>query len=196
MTSNIYPILTEDSYKKINNYNHWLTQIQNTKESYKRIDHFNEWISQIQGHKVDIPEEIFERIVLEIKKEPILDNSKLTYSKMREILKKLKINKYYEHVYYITNCINGQFTSHFTPDIEEKLRTMFKEIQEPFLKHYKGRQSFFPYHYILYKFLQLLKEHTLLEIVPLIKSKEKLQLLDSKWSTICKELNWQYIAST
>jgi hypothetical protein len=165
--------------------------------SYKRINHFNEWISQIQGKEsTDIPEEIFEKIVSEIKKEKILDNSKLSYHKMREILKKLKINKYYEHIHYIISRINGQPTPNFTPDLEEKLRTMFKEIQGPFLKHCpKDRKNFLSYSYVLYKFFQLLEKDEYLKHFPLLKSREKLHLQDQIWRKICEELNWQYIES-
>jgi hypothetical protein len=62
--------------------------------SYKRINHFREWLSQVQGKEsTDIPEEVFEKILQEIKKEKIQDTNKLSYNKMREILKKLKINR-------------------------------------------------------------------------------------------------------
>lgn len=165
--------------------------------SYKRINHFNEWISQIQGKEsTDIPEEIFEKIVSEIKKEKIADNSKLSYHKMREILKKLKINKYYEHIHYIISRINGQPTPNFSPELEEKLRTMFKEIQGPFLKHCpKDRKNFLSYSYVLYKFFQLLEKDEYLKHFPLLKSREKLHLQDQIWRKICEELNWQYIES-
>ena len=45
----------------------------------------------------------FEQILQEIKKEKIQDTRKITYNKMREILKRLRINKYYEHINYIIN---------------------------------------------------------------------------------------------
>ena len=165
--------------------------------SYKRINHFNEWISQIQGKEsTDIPEDIFEKIVSEIKKEKIHDCSKLSYHKMREILKKLKINKYYEHIHYIISRINGQPTPNFAPDLEEKLRTMFKEIQGPFLKHCpRDRKNFLSYSYVLYKFFQLLEKDEYLKHFPLLKSREKLHLQDQIWKKICEELNWQFIES-
>lgn len=165
--------------------------------SYKRINHFNEWISQIQGKEsTDIPEDIFDKIVAEIKKEKIIDNSKLSYHKMREILKKLKINKYYEHIHYIISRINGQPTPNFSPDLEEKLRSMFKEIQGPFLKHCpKDRKNFLSYSYVLYKFFQLLEKDEYLKHFPLLKSREKLHLQDQIWRKICEELNWQFIES-
>ena len=177
------------------------TQRQPMKEashfSYKRINHFNEWLSQIQGKEsTDIPQEIFERIVSEIHKEKISDTSKITYSKMREILKKLKLNKFYEHGPYIISRINGMPTPNFTPDLEDKLRSMFKEIQAPFLKHCpKDRKNFLSYSYVLYKFFQLLERDEYLKHFPLLKSREKLHLQDQIWKNICEELHWQFMQS-
>jgi uncharacterized Zn finger protein (UPF0148 family) len=165
--------------------------------SYKRINHLNEWISQIQGKEsTDIPEDIFERILLEIKKENIMDPKRITHTKMREILKKLRLNKYYEHINYIINRINGQPTPHFPPEIEEKLRTMFKQIQPAFLKHCpKDRKNFLSYSYVLYKFFQLLGMDEYLRFFPLLKSREKIFAQEVIWKAICKELHWEFIPS-
>jgi uncharacterized Zn finger protein (UPF0148 family) len=165
--------------------------------SYKRINHLNEWISQIQGKEsTDIPEDIFERILGEIKKENIMDPKRITHTKMREILKKLRLNKYYEHINYIINRINGQPTPHFPPEIEEKLRTMFKQIQPAFLKHCpKDRKNFLSYSYVLYKFFQLLGMDEYLRFFPLLKSREKIFAQEVIWKAICKELNWEFIPS-
>lgn len=174
---------------------------QSTKEtshqSYKRINHFNEWISQIQAKEsTDIPEEIFEKIVQEIKKEKIEDTTKLSYHKMREILKKLKQNRYYEHSFYIIYRLNGMQPPNFSPELEEKLRNMFKEIQGPFLKHCpKNRKNFLSYSYVLYKFCQLLDKDELLKHFNLLKSREKLHIQDQIWKKICEEVNWEFIQS-
>jgi uncharacterized Zn finger protein (UPF0148 family) len=165
--------------------------------SYKRINHFNEWISQIQAKEsTDIPEEIFERIIQEIKKEKIKDTTKITYNKMRDILKKLQVTKYYEHLNYILGRITNQPTPNFSPELEEKLRTMFKEIQGPFLKHCpKDRKNFLSYSYVLYKFFQLLEKDEYLRFFPLLKNREKLHLQDQIWRKICADLHWEYIES-
>jgi hypothetical protein len=165
--------------------------------SYKRINHLNEWISQIQGKEsTDIPEDIFERILGEIKKENISDPRRITHTKMREILKKLRLNKYYEHINYIINRINGQPTPHFPPEVEEKLRTMFKQIQPAFLKHCpKDRKNFLSYSYVLYKFFQLLGMDEYLRYFPLLKSREKIFAQEVIWRAICKELHWEFIPS-
>jgi predicted RNA-binding Zn-ribbon protein involved in translation (DUF1610 family) len=165
--------------------------------TYKRINHFNEWISQIQGKEsTDIPEEIFEKIVNEIKKEKIKDLSKLSYHKMREILKKINTNKYYEHIYYIIYRLNGVPAPNFSPELEEKLRNMFKEIQAPFLKYCpSNRKNFLSYSYVLYKFCQLLEKDEYLKYFSLLKSREKLHLQDQIWKKICDEVNWEFIQS-
>jgi len=174
---------------------------QNTKDtshfSYKRINHFREWCNQVQGKETtDIPNEIFEKILNEIKKEKITDTKNITYSKMREILKRLRINKYYEHINYIINRINGIPTPQFSPELEDKLCNMFKDIQSPFLKHCpKGRKNFLSYSYVLYKFFQILGLNEYLKFFPLLKSREKLYAQDQIWKKICIELNYPIIPS-
>lgn len=174
---------------------------QNTKDtshfSYKRINHFREWCNQVQGKEsTDIPDEIFEKILNEIKKEKISDTKTITYNKMRDILKRLRINKYYEHINYIINRINGIPTPQFSPELEEKLCNMFRNIQGPFLKHCpKDRKNFLSYSYVLYKFFQILGLHEYLKYFPLLKSREKLYVQDQIWRKICKELNYEIIPS-
>jgi len=165
--------------------------------SYKRINHFREWCNQVQGKEsTDIPDEIFEKILNEIKKEKIADTKTITYTKMREILKRLRINKYYEHINYIINRINGIPTPQFSPDLEEKLCNMFRDIQVPFLKHCpKDRKNFLSYSYVLYKFFQILGLNEYLKYFPLLKSREKLYVQDQIWKKICEELNYDFIPS-
>jgi len=174
---------------------------QNTKDTshfcYKRINHFREWCNQVQGKEsTDIPDEIFEKILAEIKKEKILDLKKITYTKMRDILKRLRINKYYEHINYIINRINGIPTPQFSPELEEKLCSMFRSIQAPFLKHCpKDRKNFLSYSYVLYKFFQILGLNEYLRYFPLLKSREKLYVQDQIWKKICIDLNYEIIPS-
>jgi len=174
---------------------------QNTKDTshfcYKRINHFREWCNQVQGKEsTDIPDEIFEKILTEIKKEKIVDLKTITYSKMRDILKRLRINKYYEHINYIINRINGIPTPQFSPELEEKLCNMFRSIQAPFLKHCpKDRKNFLSYSYVLYKFFQILGLKEYLKYFPLLKSREKLYVQDQIWKKICIDLNYEIIPS-
>jgi len=165
--------------------------------SYNRINHFNEWIAQSQGKETtDIPEEVFDKIFMELKKNKVTNMATLNYEKIRAILKKNKINKYYEHIPYILNRITGKSTPQLTPELEEKLRQMFKEIQGPFIKHSpKNRKNFLSYSYVLHKFLEILGEDEYIKYFPLLKSREKLYQQELIWERICEELGWQFIKS-
>jgi len=165
--------------------------------SYKRINHYQEWLNQIQGKETtDIPEEVFDRIMLELKKQRIYNTKDLSRNKIKEILKKLKINKYYEHIPYILNRITGIPNPNLTPELEEKLRNMFKEIQVPFLKHSPLiRKNFLSYSYVIHKFIQLLDKPEYLKHFPLLKSREKLHQQEEIWKKICLDLNWTFIRS-
>jgi len=165
--------------------------------AYKRINHFNEWLAQFQAKEsTDIPQEIYNEIILELKKERILDMKHLSQKKLREILKKLKKNKYYEHIPHIINKLNGIPPPIMSRDTEEELRRMFKEIQIPFLKHCPSdRKNFLSYSYVLHKFVELLELDEFLSCFVLLKSREKLHQQDQIWKKICEELNWQFIQS-
>ena len=165
--------------------------------AYKRINHFNEWLAQFQAKEsTEIPQEVYEAICAELKKERILDYRTLSRQKVREILKKLKYNKYYEHVPHIMNRLNGQNAPVMSREVEEKLRYMFKEIQPSFQKNCpKDRSNFLSYSYVLYKFCELLELDEYLSSFPLLKNRDKLYVQDKIWEKICADLAWQFIRS-
>lgn len=165
--------------------------------AYKRINHFNEWLAQFQAKEsTEIPDLVYQDILKELKKETHIKMNQINAKKVRDILKKLSLNKYYEHVPHIINMINGKPAPLINRTTEEKLRMMFKEIQTPFLKHCPpDRKNFLSYSYVLHKFVELLDLDEFLPCFPLLKSREKLQQQDMIWCKICKELKWQYIPS-
>jgi hypothetical protein len=165
--------------------------------NYKRKNHFNEWLNQIQGKETtDIPEEIFNSILLEIKKLKVTNMADLNHAKIREILKKLKANRFYEHTPYIYYRITGIPNQYLSAELEEKLRNMFEQIQVPFLKHSPAsRKNFLSYSYVIHKMLQLLGEDRYLCYFPLLKNREKLHQQEQIWTKICEELQWQLIRS-
>ena len=164
--------------------------------SYKRINHFNEWLEQFQAKETtDIPKEIYNLIMVEIKKERIEIHS-LTNKMLRIILKKIGKNKYYEHIPHILTKINGKAPPTMSVEIEEELRRMFKEIQVPFHKFCpKTRKNFLSYSYVLHKFVQLLGLKQYYNSFLLLKSREKLHQQDIIWKDICNYLKWEYISS-
>ena len=165
--------------------------------SYKRENHFNEWLSQFQAQEMTcIPEEVIEQLRSELKKMKIKKLEDITHAKIRGLLKKLRLNKYYEHVPYITNILTGIKPPNMPQELEEYLRIMFKDIQKPFDNNCPTeRKNFLSYSYVLYKFCELLGEDEYLQYFPLLKSKEKLYQQDVIWKKICDELRWEFIAT-
>jgi len=165
--------------------------------SYDRNNHFNEWILQFQAQeKTNIPNEVIEKLRSEFKKQQVKNLKEITHAKVKALLKKLRLSKYYEHVPYISNILNGLKPPQMSQALEDRLRMMFKDVQEPFDKHCpKSRTNFLSYSYTLYKFCELLGEDEYLPCFPLLKSKEKLYQQDVIWKEICKELQWEFIST-
>ena len=163
--------------------------------SYKRENHFNEWLAQFQAKEItNIPPEVLTKLKEEFKKQKVTARTEITQTKVRDMLKKLKLNKYYEHTPYIACVLNGITPPQMSQALEDKLRLMFRHIQEPFKKFCpEGRKNFLSYSYILYKFCELLSEDDFLVCFPLLKSKEKLYKQDQIWKKITEELRWEFI---
>ena len=165
--------------------------------AYKRINHFNEWIAQIQAKETTaIKPEIYKLVLDEIKKNKSIVTNDITHKQIREILKNINCNKYYEHIPHIINVITKNKKPILFGEYEEQLRNMFKEIQIPFMNNCpQERKNFLSYSYVLHKFCQLLELDNLLQYFPLLKSREKLKQQDIIWKKICNDLKWQYIPS-
>jgi len=165
--------------------------------AYKRINHFNELLAQFQAKGTsEIPQEIFDTIVAELKKQKITDPSKIKQEKIREILRKLRLNKYYDNIPHILSRLNGSSAPIMDRDTEERLRHMFKEIQPSFQKHCpKNRRNFLSYAYVMYKFCELLELDDFLKNFHLLKNRDKLYLQDKIWKLICEDQGWEFIRS-
>lgn len=161
--------------------------------AYKRINHFNELLAQFQAKEsTEIPEDVFQAIVEELKKERI--TTSVNKKKIREILKKLKLSNFYEHDTYILSRIIGKTAPVMTREVEEKLRYMFREIQGSFSQHCPStRNNFLSYHYVLYKFCELLELDDYLSCFSLLKNRDKLYIQDKIWQKICEDMSWQFI---
>ena len=165
--------------------------------AYKKINHLNEILNQFQAKESTIiPDEVMHEVICEIKKRRIQNIAELNEVAMREILKKLNRSKYYEHATHILSRLNGNPPPTITPEIEEKIRSMFQEIQAPFLLYCPDdRTNFLSYSYILYKFFELLELDEYKVYFPLLKSRDRLIAHDQIWKKICDYLRWEFIRS-
>ena len=162
--------------------------------AYIRLNHFKEILSQFQAKETtQIPEEVIELIRNRIKKERIRDMKQLNYDKMREILRKLGLNKYFEHIQYI-NSIFGIKPPIMNEELHETLCVLFIEIQKPWAIHCPiNRTNFFNYTYTLYQLCTLLGQTQYLPYIPLLKDRTKQLEQDMIWKKVCEELDWCFI---
>ena len=165
--------------------------------AYKKINHLNEILNQFQAKESTIiPEDVMNEVILEIRKRRINNIADLSEEDIRQILKKLGRSKYYEHRTHILSRLNGNPPPTITPEIEEKIRAMFQEIQAPFLLYCPNdRTNFLSYSYILYKFFELLDLDEYKVFFPLLKSRDRLIAHDQIWKKICDYLQWEFISS-
>jgi uncharacterized Zn finger protein (UPF0148 family) len=165
--------------------------------AYKKMNHLNEILNQFQAKEsTKIPDEVMNEVICEIKKRRIDNIASLTEQDIRDILKKLERNRYYEHATHILSRLNGNPPPTITAEIEEKIRAMFQEIQAPFLLYCPDdRRNFLSYAYIIYKFLELLELDEYKVHFTLLKSRDRLISHDQIWKKICEYLSWEFIQS-
>jgi hypothetical protein len=162
--------------------------------AYIRLNHFKEILSQFQAKETtQIPENVINDIRNRIKKERIQNLAEeLNYDKMRDILRKLGYNKYFEHIQYI-NSIFGIRPPIMSEELHDTLCVLFIEIQKPWAIHCPAnRTNFFNYTYTLYQLCVLLNQTQYLPYIPLMKDREKQIEQDQIWCKVCKDLDWEY----
>ena len=164
--------------------------------AYIRLNHFKEILSQFQAKETtQIPPHVIEAIKGRIIKERITDTTKLNYDKMREILRKLGLNKYFEHIQYI-NSLFGIKPPHMNEELHETLCVLFIEIQRPWALHCPlNRTNFFNYTYTLYQLCVLLDQTQYLPFILLMKDLDKQREQDQIWKKVCGSLDWCFIPS-
>ena len=161
--------------------------------AYKRINHFKEIIAQFQGKETtQISADIINTIKQQIKKERI-SMKHFTNEMIKEMLKKLGLSKYYEHIPFIKDKL-GIKPPVMSPELEESLFNLFIELQRPYSKFCPDdRVNFLNYYYTLYKLCELLGETQYLKDIPMLKDREKIIEQDCIWKNMCAELSWTFI---
>lgn len=167
------------------------------KYPYKKINHLKEKLNQFQSKEnADIPENLYNLIFDELKKQRINPLSASPYD-IKTILKKNRQTNYYEHLQQICCKITGRPPITLPRDIEIKIISMFQSIQESFQKHKcDNRSNFLSYAYVLNKLFKILGYPFHSDFFCLLKSKEKLRDQDNTWAKICKDMNWKFYPST
>lgn len=171
---------TELSYKELQDFDY------RPQFTYDKMTHLEDWLRRFQAKENrSIPQEILDKVLLEANKERVQDLNTLTEDKIKRYLKKLNLNDYYDNVIGIINRINGRPPFTLTPEVEDKIKIMFQQIQDPYDKFKpSGRKNFLSYSYTLHKFFQILGLHEFAKYFPLLKSTDKLRQQDDIFKKI------------
>lgn len=161
---------------------------------YKRINHLIEWLNRIQGKETaNIPPEIYEKVLIEIRKTRETDIKNITIKDIRKILKTLRLSGYYEHASLILSKLTGINPPTLKQETEDRIKKEFKRIEDSFNRNKPaGRTNFPSYSYILNKLFQIMNLNELLDYVPLPKSRDKIIIQDEVWKMICKDLGFEF----
>lgn len=178
------------------------------KYPYKTINHLIERLNQFQGKQTTIiPQDIYTLIDVELKK-MLIEKEDVDPIIIKKILKKYRLNIYYEHCYLIFSNITGTPPPSLTRDEEEKVKNMFKIAEKTFKKKFKpeNRSNCLNYSYTLHKLFLIVADFVkqngdldsynrminIAKYFGLLKSRDKLKMQDLIWKKICIDLGWPY----
>lgn len=163
--------------------------------SYKRINHFSEWLASVQAKEnLEVPREILTDVMQRLYDERITAVENITVHKVRDILKKLRLRKYYEHVQLITCKITGRKPPCMTLEMEERIKACFQAASQSFQRHCPpNRKNFISYSLVIYKLCELLGYREFMPYFTLLKGRDKLTKMDEIWRLICADLDWTFI---
>lgn len=173
--------------------------VSHTAYMYKRQNHFKTWLKRTQGKETtNVEKDVVDSVRFELKKQRIADISTVSHTKVREILKKLRLNKHYNNCVQITSIITGVSPPQMSNEQETSLLRMFELIQGPFeeIIRREPRQNMLSYSFLIHKFLEIMSWDDYLPYFPLLRSVDKIRYQDWIWGKLCVKVGFQYIKST
>lgn len=163
---------------------------------YKRKNHYREIMMQFQSkHSVDIPNIVYYKLYQELEKNNInpKKDKRFDILFLKKLLSKLGFKQFYDHRITIFCKMKDEEPPTFTKNEEDKISSMFKQVEESFEKnHPKDRDNFINYNYVIFKICELLELDHVLPYFTLLKSPDKLQEQDNMWKVICNDLRWEF----
>lgn len=163
--------------------------------SYKRQNHLFSWILRIQAKEsTAVPEEHMAAVRGELEKMQLScsDPTKVTPKRVRAILKKLKLPKYYNSVHMIRYLVCGHRPPQMTEEQEREVMSMFDDVVDIYTTLQKRgvvkRSNMLSYSYTLMKMLELLgpEYDKFLPQLTLLKHRERLRDQEEIWRLVCE----------
>ena len=159
--------------------------------AYKRKNHFRDVLMNIQAKSnFRVEQQVIDFVIAELYRQRFKDEDfpKLRFEKIKEIVHRFKLTKYYSHTRQIHSEITGIPPPIITDQHVQEMFDMFDMIQEPFERHRGTRSSMLPCHYLYYKFCEMKGWTQYLEYFHLLKTREKIKQCDRIWEPICHDL--------
>ena len=178
----------------VQSYNHTM-QYSRRKCIYKRYDNFKTILDQFfyGGNKV-VPDDAMETIRDEIcNRDNILYNYTipLTIPILECILKRNKMMKYKNSIYFIYFKLKSQPLPYITITEKDMMLNMFNVVSKIYDKYKpKGRKSFLNYSFVLKKLLIVLGKNDYAKYIPQLKTNSKQKELERIWELITKDPEW------
>ena len=178
----------------VTSYNHTM-RYSRRKCIYKRYDNFKVILNQFfYGGKRVVPDDIMETIRNEIcNKDNILYNYTipLTIPILECILKRNKMMKYKNSIYFIYFKLKSQPLPYITITEKDMMLNMFNVVSTIYDKYKpKGRKSFLNYSFVLKRILIVLGKDNYAKYIPQLKTKSKQKELERIWELITKDPEW------
>lgn len=164
--------------------------------SYKRCNLFKEYLLRIQGKERN---KITREDMTKIKQELLsrqLDVNQIDQDVIRSILKKLRMQRHYNHTYFLLKQLTGHALVELHPHHCQQLLELFVKIQQVFGEVQTTRSNMMSYYFLLRKSCELLNWDDIARCLPYLKSRQKLVEQDRIWRKICLRLGYPFFPST
>ena len=178
----------------VQSYNHTM-RYSRRKCIYKRYDNFKTILDQFfYGGKRVVPDDIMETIRDEIHDETnILYNYTIpiTIPILECILKRNKMMKYKNSIYFIFFKLKSQPLPHITITEKDMMLNMFNVVSNIYDKYKPNdRKSFLNYSFVLKQLLIVLGKNDYAKYIPPLKTNSKQKELERVWKLITKDPEW------
>ena len=175
-------------------YNHMMKPSRR-KCIYKRHDNFKVILNQfLYGGKRVVPDDVIVAIKDEIRnKDNILYNYTipLTIPILECILKRNKMMKYKNSIYFIFFKLSGGSFPHITTKKYNTILSVFNVVSSTYDKYKPNdRKSFLNYSFVLKKLLIMLGKVEFAKYIPQLKTKSRQKELERIWELITKDPEW------
>lgn len=158
---------------------------------YKVSDHLMTHLDKITGNENAT---IDEDTINKIKKEILLMNvsfEDVNPIQIREILRKIKNPRYYNHVVCIWKLISNKEGIKISEEEKKNIHELFMRFYREYIKLYPGH-SFLSYNFVLQKICYILGYDNIAKEFSQLKSKTKMEECEKKWNDLCVAVEPNY----